>query len=143
MIGKAYLYQDNYLGAERKFAELNSTFPQSKLYDEALYFLMLTLSKEKKYEDAVISFQTKANRDPKNKKLWKVYKIYGFAKYKLGDIDSASYYLELASQQAKGEDKAEILFYLGEINEGRNPTESAKFYYNASKTTKTTNLKTY
>ena len=143
MIGKAYLYQDNYLGAERKFAELISTFPQSKLYDEALYFLMLTLSKEKKYEDAVISFQTKANRDPKNKKLWKVYKIYGFAKYKLGDIDSASYYLELASQQAKGEDKAEILFYLGEINEGRNPTESAKFYYKASKTTKNTNLKTY
>ena len=143
MIGKAYLYQDNYLGAERKFAELISTFPQSKLYDEALYFLMLTLSKEKKYEDAVISFQTKANRDPKSKKLWKVYKIYGFAKYKLGDIDSASYYLELASQQAKGEDKAEILFYLGEINEGRNPTESAKFYYNASKTTKNTNLKTY
>ncbi|MFN3135184.1 MAG: tetratricopeptide repeat protein [Candidatus Kryptonium sp.] len=143
MIGKAYLYQDNYLGAERKFAELISTFPQSKLYDEALYLLMLTFSKEKKYEDAVISFQTKANRASKAKKLWKIYKIYGFVKYKLGDIDSALYYLDLASKQAKGEDKAEILFYLGEINEGRNPTESAKFYHNASKTTKRTNLKTY
>ncbi len=143
MIGKAYLYQDNYLSAERKFAELISTFPQSKLYDEALYLLMLTLSKRKKYEDAIITFQTKTNRDSKNKKLWNLYKIYGFAKYKLGEIDSASYYLNLASQQAKGEDRAEILFYLGEINEGRNPSESAKFYYNASKTTKRTNLKTY
>lgn len=143
MIGKAYFYQDNYLGAERKFAELISTFPKSKLYDEALYFLMFTLSKEKKYEDAIVSFQTKARHDPKNKNLWKLRKIYGLAKFRIGEIDSAIYYLNLASQQAKGEDKAEILFYLGEINEERNPSESAKFYNNTSKTTKRTNLKIY
>lgn len=47
MTGKSYFYQDNFTGAERKFAELISTFPNSKLYDEALYYLMLTLSKKK------------------------------------------------------------------------------------------------
>lgn len=143
MIGKAYFYQDNYLGAERKFAELISTFPKSKLYDEALYLLMFTLLKEKKYEDALISFQTKARREQKNKNLWKLYKIYGLTKYRIGEIDSSIYYLNLASQQASGEDKAEILFYLGEINEEKNPAESAKFYNNVSKTTRKTNLKVY
>ncbi len=143
MIGKSYLYQDNFTGAERKFAELISTFPKSKLYDEALYYLMLTLSKEKKYTDAIISFQAKARIEPKNKNLWKLYKIYGLAKFKLGETDSAIYYLKLASSQAKGEEKAEILFYLGELNEKTDKTESAKFYYEASKLTKRTNLKIY
>jgi len=143
MIGKSYLYQGNYLGAERKFAELISTFPKSKLYDEALYHLMLTLSKEKKYNDVIISFQTKARNNPENKNLWKLHKIYAFAKFKLGEIDSAIYYLNLALKKAKGEDKAEILFYLGELNENTNPAESAKFYNTASKTTKRTNLKIY
>lgn len=143
MIGKSYFYQDNFTGAERKFAELISTFPNSKLYDEALYYLMLTLSKEKKYNDAIISFQAKAKIEPKNKNLWKLYKIYGLAKFKLGEIDSAIYYLNLASKQAKGEDKAEIFFYLGELNEKIDKTESAKFYYETSKLTKRTNLKIY
>jgi TolA-binding protein len=143
MTGKSYFYQDNFTGAERKFAELISTFPNSKLYDEALYYLMLTLSKEKKYNDAIISFQAKAKIEPKNKNLWKLYKIYGLAKFKLGEIDSAIYYLNLASKQAKDEDKAEILFYLGELNEKIDKTESAKFYYETSKLTKRTNLKIY
>ncbi|MCS7229590.1 MAG: tetratricopeptide repeat protein [Candidatus Kryptonium sp.] len=143
MIGKSYLYQDNYLAAERKFAELISTFPKSKLYNDALYFLMLTLSKEKKYEDAIIAFQTKVPQSPRNKDLWKLYKIYGLVKYRISEIDSAIHYLNLSAQQAKGEDKAEILFYLGEISEIRNPTESAKFYNNASKATGRNNLKIY
>ncbi|MEN3038745.1 MAG: tetratricopeptide repeat protein [Candidatus Kryptonium sp.] len=143
MIGKSYLYQDNYLAAERKFAELISTFPKSKLYNDALYFLMLTLSKEKKYKDAIITFQTKVTQSPQNKDLWKLYKVYGLVKYRIGEIDSAIYYLNLSAQQAKGENKSEILFYLGEINEIRNPTESAKFYNNASKATDKNNLKVY
>ncbi len=141
MIGKSYLYQDNYLGAERKFAELISTFPKSKLYDEALYYLMLTLAKERKYNDVILSFQTKARENSKN--LWKLHTIYAFAKFRLSEIDSAIFYLNLASKRARGEDKAQILFYLAELNEKINPSESANFYLSASKATKRTNLKTY
>jgi TolA-binding protein len=141
MIGKSYFYQDNYLGAERKFVELISTFPKSKLYDEALYYLMLTLAKEKKYSDLTLSFQAKARENSKS--LWKLHTVYAFAKFKLGEIDSAIFYLNLASKKAKGEDKAQILFYLGELNENINPSESANFYLSASKITERTSLKTY
>jgi tetratricopeptide (TPR) repeat protein len=142
MIGKSYLYQDNYLAAERKFAELISNFPRSDLYNEALYYLMLTLVKEKKYADAVMSFQTKANPE-RRKNLGKLYKIYAVAKFKLGEVDSAINYLKLALNNAKGEDKAEILFYLGEVNELKDRAESAKFYYESAKHTKRQNLKAW
>ncbi len=142
MIGKSYLYQGNYLAAERKFVELISNFPKSELYNEALYHLMLTLVKEKKYADALLSFQTRAKPERK-KNFWKLYKTYAFAKFKLGEVDSAINYLKLALNNAKGEDKAEILFYLGEINESKDKAESAKFYYESAKVTKRQNLKTW
>jgi tetratricopeptide (TPR) repeat protein len=53
LIGKSYFYQEDYVKAERKFTEMISQYPTSSLVLDAHHWLLRTVIRLKKYDEAI------------------------------------------------------------------------------------------
>lgn len=127
LMGKAYYRSDEFARAERKFEELISNFPRSKLIPEARLWLAEAFVQMKRSPEAVLVLE-QLLAAPKAKAFW------ARGAFLLGDIhftaerygDAADAYREAAQRYRDKVHRAESLFMLGRSLFLRKEFEEAK-----------------